>query len=222
MSHLKMDFANEAIAAGVAANASRFTLRCVNNSASNWVFYVYQRMPGQPYDIYSLAWLASPYALYPGSMMTFTWTLDTSFVWGSTGMLTPGVAFMTSGMQPCDANSRNMTIFNMNNNMPSFSPPTNDGRPGALSIMTAANIPSRVFSTGIGMSGQAVFAQQAMANVHQEFNASAPQYWIAASRQMQAGAVLSGDGGIAAPFNFQGTDSMTATLNMDNTWTINR
>lgn len=223
MSNLTMDFANEAIAANVAANGRRFTLKCVNNSSANWVFYVYQRMPDQQYDVYSLAWLASPYALFPGSMMTFTWSLDMSFVWGNTGMLMPGVMFTTSAMQPCDASGANMTTFSVDGNMPRLSPPVNSGQPGRLTILTAANVPNRIFSTGIGMSGQAAFAQQANANMHQIYNASAPQFWIAAGRQMQVGTVLSDNGNMATQVSFPaGVDSLTATLNMNNTWSISQ
>lgn len=219
---MKMDFANHEQVAGVASNASMFRLTCSNNSTYPWIFYIYQTMPGQPSDIFSLAWFASPYRMSPGSRITFTWTLDNSFVWGNSGTLSPGVTFMASQIISANANGANMTVFSMDNNTPHFSTPVNGGQPNSLTIDAAGNVPNGVFSTGIGMSGQATFVQQARANMRQVYSASTPTYWVAAASQMQMGTVLPGSSNMAAKFAFQpGREDLSATLNPDNTWTIN-
>lgn len=221
MSHLTMDFGKDETAAGVAANASMFSLTCRNNSMSSWVFYMYQTMPNQMPEVFSLAWFASPYRIAPGTMITFTWQTDHCFVWGNTGMLVPGVTFMASQVMPCDPNGANATTFSMDDNTPQFSTPVNGSQPNSLSITAAASVPNGIFSTGIGMSGQATFIQPARPNMRQLYVTPPPTYWIAAASQMQMGAVLSDSDHMAARVNFQpGNSKMTATLNPDNTWII--
>jgi len=222
MSHLKMNFGNSELIAADASNASTFNLTCKNNSTSSWVFYVYQTMPNQQYGVFSLAWLAAPYKIAPGAMITFNWTLDTYFVWGSTGMLAPGVNFMASEMQPGDPSGNNMITFSAGNNNPHFSNPVKGGQPGTLVIDESGDISMRnTYATGVGMSRQATFVQQAMANTRQQYEVSTPTYWLAAAAQMQTGAVLSGSSNMAVQFAFQGgANERTATLNADNTWTI--
>jgi hypothetical protein len=53
-----------------------YSLTCWNRSAGSWYFYLYQRLPGQQADdIFSLAWMTSPYKVGVNSFITFVWML---------------------------------------------------------------------------------------------------------------------------------------------------
>ncbi len=214
MSNLKLDFATEA------EGTTLYRINCINNSTANLIFYVYQTMPSQPSNVFSLAWLASPYKLGLGYKISFTWSVDYSFVWGNTGTLTPGVNFYASQRMSCSPTGPNMSTFSLDNFNPQLSTPVTGGQVGSLTIHGASNVPNMVFSTGIGMSGYGVFAQQALANVTQLYTPT-PNYWIAAANNMQAGQVLGQWVNLASPFSFPpNMYTANATLNPDNTWTI--
>jgi len=215
MTNAKLNFA-----AASAASSTLYTLKCTNNSTTDWVFYVYQTMPNQPSDIFSLAWFASPYKISVGSSISFIWGIDYSFVWGNTGTVAPGVSFSASGIQPCSLTGANMTTFSLNNNAPQLSTPVPGGQAGSLTINEASNVPNNVFSTGIGMSGYGTFVQQAYTNTTQVYTPQ-PKYWIAAANQMQMGVVLAQTVSQTANFAFANNIyTANAVLNPDNTWTI--
>lgn len=198
-----------------------YTLRCVNNSVVNWVFYIYQRMPQQPGDIFSLAWFASPYKISPGSYVEFDWSIDYSFVWGNTGVLLEGINYIAGGIKPCSLTGNNQTTFSLDDNAPQLSDPTPGGQPGSLRVNIAGNVPNQMFATGIGMSGHGTFVQQALMNSSQVYTLEEPKYFVAAATQMQMGAVLPETITGAAEFKYPiNVYKLTATLGADNRWTI--
>ncbi|MDO5969866.1 hypothetical protein Q4Q35_08600 [Flavivirga aquimarina] len=214
MNHLRMSFANES------STGTPYKLVCKNNSSVPWVFYVYQTMPSQPSDIYSLAWFASPYKISPGSSITFEWSIDYSFVWGNTGTIKPGITYDASGLKDCDPNGANMTTFSTDDNAPQLSDPVTGGQAGSLTINEAANVPNSTYSTGIGMSGQGSFVQQALTNATQVYTPE-PKYWIAAATQTQMGEVLAQN--IAGSEEVKFTTNvytLYATLGDDQKWTV--
>jgi rhizosphere induced protein len=213
MSHLKMNFAT-------ALDSTQYNLVCTNHSSTDWVFYVYQTMPNQPREIFSLAWFASPYKIASGNKITFSWGIDYSFVWGQTGTVAPGVLFSASGVKPCSLTGANQTTFSLDNNAPQLSTPTTGGQAGSLTIKEAPNVPNSVFSTGIGMSNHGTFVQQAYANTTQVYTPE-PKYWIAAANQMQMGVVLAQTVTQAMDFAFpSNVYTLYADLGEDNTWVI--
>ncbi|AUP80209.1 protein RhiA [Flavivirga eckloniae] len=214
MSHLRMNFANEA------TEGTPYKLVCKNDSTVPWVFYVYQTMPSQPSDVFSLAWFASPYKLSPGSTITFDWTIDYSFVWGNTGTVSPGVNYQAGGSKSCSLTGPNMTTFSTDDNAPQLSNPVPGGQAGSLTINEASNVPNGTYSTGIGMSGQGTFVQQALTNATQVYTPE-PKYWIAAATEMQMGVVLAQNIAQTAEIDFpNNTYTMYATLKSDQTWNI--
>jgi hypothetical protein len=214
--HLKMSFADEA------SSGTSYNLVCQNNSSVPWVFYVYQTMPKQPSDVFSLAWFASPYKISPGSKMSFKWDINYSFVWGNTGTVTPGVIYDAGGIKSCSLTGANQTTFSLDNNAPQLSTPTQGGQEGSLTVNQASNVPNNVFSTGIGMSGQGSFVQQALQNAPQVYTPT-PKYFIAAATQMQMGMVLAqtitGSEQVAFPTNVY---TMYATLGDNQLWTVSQ
>ena len=166
-----------------------YTLECINNSVADWVFYIYQKMPQQPRQVFSLAWFASPYKISPGSHIEFDWSIDYSFVWGNSGIVQPGVNYNAGGSKPCSLTGNNQTTFSLDDNAPQLSEPTTGGQAGSLTVNQAGNVPNLMFATGIGMSGQGTFVQQALQNAPQVYTPE-PIYYVAAATQIQMGIVL--------------------------------
>ena len=197
-----------------------YSLECINDSVATWTFYVYQKMPNQPSDVFSLAWFASPFRIAPGNSITFSWSIDYSFVWGSTGELQPGVRFNASGVVPAELTGKNLTTFTVIDGAPQFEPPTTGGERGSLTINEDVSVPNQGFSTGIGMSGQGTFVQQALQNTTQIYT-PIPKYFVAAGTQIQMGQVLTSTVTMDAEVEFPpNVFKLTATLGDDNLWSI--
>ncbi len=220
------------------SSGTKYTINCTNNSNSDWFFFIYQRMTEQSDDVFSTAWLCSPYKIAPSSSIDFTWTIDYSFVWGETGELIPGVKFAASGSVDCNPDLKNETHFNLNDDAPQFTTPIQDSSSqGSLIINQASNVPSSTFTTGIGMSGSGTFVQQAQPNTKQIYiPETSGAYYIAAADKMQQGTILSpaiiGNEEItqsailleitsSKKFEFKyNCYSVNAILQSDNTWKI--
>lgn len=202
------------------SNGTNYSLTCKNNSSIAWTFYMYQKLPVQPSQIFSLAWLTSPYKIAPNSKIKFQWSIDYTFVWGNTGILQPGVTYDAGGSYPCSPNGSNLTNFNISDNTPQLTVPTPGGTSGSLTILEGSTFPNGIFSTGIGMSGQGTFAQQALTNTTQIYTPK-PIYYIAAANSMQSGCVLeqtvSQTGEVDYPMNIY---DLTATFGDNQQWTI--
>ncbi len=214
MNHLSMNFAS------AAAQGNTYTLTCTNKSSASWIFYVYQTMPSQPSQVFSLAWFASPYKIAPGASITFQWSINYSFVWGNSGIVTPGVTFTAGQSVPCSITGANKSTFSMENNTPNLSAPVTGGQVGSLTVLEDSSVPNNTFATGIGMSGVGTFVQQALANTTQVYTPT-PLYWIAAATQMQMGVVLAQTISQTAQVSFPtNVYNMNAVLGSNNVWTV--
>ncbi len=127
-------------------------------------FYIYQRLYAQPHNIYSLAWLASPFKLPNGSTITFTWRDEFSFVYEDMPRLLPRLNCRPEESIPCDLPDRNYTIFDMENEQPFFSVPFKDEKLRDLAIEIGQGIQKNKYSIGISKSGSALFMQEALPN----------------------------------------------------------
>ena len=201
----------------------KYSIKCVNNSAASWYFYIYQRMLNQADSgIYSMAWMASPYKLSVQSYITFTWSADYSFFWFDTGALQPNVIPFAGGIQDAALPLANYTAFDVKNDTPQLAVPTGSDVQDQFSILPGADIPNGVFSTGIGMSGFATFVQQSFINVMQSFGTNA-SFWVAAStNQVNVNQVLvQTDSLNSISFSFPSNIySLTAVLQANNTWIL--
>jgi rhizosphere induced protein len=162
------------------ANGTKYSLTCVNNSNELWTFFVYQRLPNQPEQMFSLVWFASPYSIAPRDQITFEWQLNYNFMWANTGVLQPGVMFDADEKKDCSPAGTNDTTFSLVSNPPTLSTPVVAQPAGNLIIHEGLNIPNSIFSTGIGMSGHGTFAQQAWPNTQQIYTPT-PIYYVAAA-----------------------------------------
>ncbi|MFT4928068.1 MAG: hypothetical protein ACI8WB_004183 [Phenylobacterium sp.] len=205
------------------AEIQKYTLKCTNNSTADWTFYVYQKMPNQAKEIFSLAWFASPSKIaLGGSHIQFDWTIDYSFVWGRSGIVIPGVDFSAGGEVPCTPSGDNLTTFGVEDGTPRLSPAVSGGEADILTVKVASNVPNQTYSAGIGMSGQGAFAQQALQNTTQLYTLE-PKYYIAAASSMQSGAVLAQTINDAKEVKFpSGVYDLYASIGEDNQWTISR
>lgn len=197
-----------------------YSLTLVNNSAQPWILYVYQTFPEQTSDIFSLAWLASPYQIVPKAQITFKWEINYTFLWGQTGFLQPGVSFEAGMAIPAHPEAGDTTKFSVTPG-PNLTPAQTGGATGTLTIYDQSDVPNSKFSVGIGMGDAGTFATQAGTNLKHVFTPT-PSYWVAAGIDQQVGTVLdiqtvTQTAPVVYPDNVY---SLTATLEDDNTWTI--
>jgi hypothetical protein len=197
-----------------------YSLKMVNGSSLPWVFFVYQKLPNQPNDIFSLAWLASPYKIVPGGYITFTWSIDYTFVWGQTAQLIPGVVFTAGQSVPADPNGNNLTTFS-GGDEPQLSAAIAGGPSGSLTINDDSTVPVSGFSVGIGMGDTGTFVTLAGPNLTHQFTPT-PSYFVAAGSDQQIGTVLDIKTVTQTAEAKYGVNiySITATLGSDNQWSF--
>lgn len=212
-------------------SGTTYTLRVINDSDSLWDMCVYQVDPdiGVP-KVMSLAWFTKP--AMPTTTVTFTWTVDYSFIWCETGQLIPGVYFDASQHWPADpkvvrastpAIAGNQIGFTDDKGAFTFtSTETPGAREGSLYVNQDGTIPPNKVSVGLGMSGAGTYAVQGKPNVHLNFTPH-PVYWLAAGT-FTTGEVLdmgeiNNPVAITFPVN---TYSLTATLDQSDLWTVNQ
>lgn len=192
-----------------------YQLRIVNNSQQAGNFVIFQQQP----NTQALAWLTK-YA-YPQTNVTFNWTLDYDFVWSETGQLTPGVVVEVGQITSATPEQNQITLsYDLQNHAFFFQNQTQGGDPSTLNLLTDGSVPSGAASVGMGMSGAATFLVQAGPNMHYTFTPH-PNYWLVFSNTMQQGEVIVTESlsplEIVFPPN---VNSMTVTLNMDQSWTV--
>jgi rhizosphere induced protein len=192
------------------------TLR--NQSTLSWIFYLYQKMPGQSSGFFSLAWFASPFVITVGNWIRFEWQTNYNFVWGATGKLVPGVTFSAGGEIDADPIVANTTTFSAQPG-PNLSAAVQAPPAGSLVIRDANDVPQDTFAVGIGMSGAGTYAVQASPNLAHQIT-PVPSYWVAAAANMKVGTALDIQTitltvEVEFPVN---VFSKTLTLNADNTW----
>jgi rhizosphere induced protein len=196
-----------------------FTINFINNSNSSGSFCVFQQnRNGQNPGIFPLAWLAQP--AYPQARVSISWNIEHYFFWAKTGELMPGVIFNAGEAIPTNLSNDNAITLTKRDNNYLFTDQRSGYQQGAVSVTADQNMAFHQASIGIGMSGSATAAIQAMPNMTYVFTPR-PEYWVTFG-QVQQGEVLNPDGlndvaSIEFPY---GIFSMNATLNADNSWTI--
>lgn len=210
--------------------ATQYSLTVVNDSTNFVDMCMYQVDPdiGVP-NVLSLAWFSKP--AEPTTTVTFTWTVNYSFIWSETGTLQPGVTFNASQNWPADPSVVGVSSPSKAGNQIGFSDPqggaytftstaTQGAKVGTLYIAEDPTIPLKQASVGIGMSGSGTFAVQAQPNQYLTFTPH-PIYYLAAGTYQQ-GEVLD-IGAVNNPVSIQfptGVFAQTAVLQEDNTWKV--
>lgn len=200
--------------------ATTYNLIFKNNSDQVGDICVYQTDPNikDPY-VMSLAWYAK--RTNPDVTDKFTWTIDYCYVWDETGELIPGVTFEASQTVGGDLKENNSIEFTKENGAYQFDNLVTDkDYNGTLHIQCDDTVPPKEAAVGIGMSGAGTFVRQAEPNMGFSFTPH-PQYWVTFGNFEQGQVIditqISQVGQVQFPPNVY---SMTATLNADNTWTV--
>jgi hypothetical protein len=206
-----------------------YSLTVYNKSSYSGNVIVYQGLPKsniQPEQIVPLAWLSEG---IEGSstgvginQVKFDWTIDYGFVWSKTGVLQPGVDFVAGGSVETTTISPgkgNKVAFGKGNQQYTFSNQTN-GSDGKLEIDTLTSVVPNDASIGVTMSGNGVFAVQALPQFSYWFLPH-PTYSIALgnyeSGQVMDLASLSAQQEIQ--FDGAATD-IILTYNSDGSWSV--
>lgn len=156
----------------------------------------------------------------PHEHVTFTWTLDYSFVWAVTGALQPGILVQPGQSWPADLDSGNEVTLAPSGNSYTFTNPTAGPQPGVLGIYVDGPVPPNTLSVGIAIAQQPTNLMQAQSHVHHRFAPQA-QYWIAFGNFPQGvivdASTIDNPAQIVFPAN---VFSMNATLSVNGTWTV--
>lgn len=196
-----------------------FTINFINNSGSSGNCCVFQQNHNsQGGGVFPLAWLAQRSS--PQARVSISWNTEYYFFWAKTGALMPGVIFNAGQAIGTDLSNGNAITLTKRDNNYLFIDQRPGNQQGTLSVTADGNMASNQASIGIGMSGSATVAMQAMPNMNYMFTPR-PEYWVTFG-QLQQGQVLdSGRINDAARIEFPyGIFSMNATRNADNSWTI--
>jgi len=199
---------------------AQYKLILVNNSTEPGNLIIYQTLGNTPTSD-TLAWF-SKYA-YPGTQISFQWdSTDFDFVWSGGGQIVPGMVFEASQVVPANLQTSNEITFSYDSaNQVFFFKDQQQGQPNLFTIREDATLPANAAAVGIGMSGKASFAVQAQPNMTVAINVNNLEYWVTFGTVQQGEffeiAQLLDPVQIQFPVN---VNSLTVTLNPDNTWSI--
>lgn len=200
---------------------SQLQLILTNNSPNAGNIVVYQQL-GSETSTNPLAWFSK--YVYPNTQVSFSWDpTDYDFVWAGTGKITSGVVFDASQVVPAKLGSTNQITLSYDsvNHVFFFNHQTAGQQPNVFTILEDGSLPADAASVGIGMAGRATFALQAMPNLTVQISPTNATYWVTFGI-VQQGEFFTAET-LLAPVQVQfpvNVNSMTVTLNPDNTWTV--
>ena len=200
---------------------AQLQLILVNNSLNPGNLVVFQQVGSGP-STDPLAWFSK--YVYPNTQVSFSWDpTDYDFVWAGTGKITSGVVFDASQVVPAKLGTANQITlsYDSSNHVFFFNHQTAGQQENVFTILEDASLPANAAAVGIGMAGRATFAVQAMPNMNVQFNPTNAGYWVTFGT-IQQGEFFTSETTLT-PVQVQfpvNVNSMTVTLNADNTWTV--
>lgn len=200
---------------------AQLQLILVNNSLNAGNLVVYQQHGSEP-STNSLAWFSK--YVYPNTQVSFSWDpTDYDFVWAGTGKITSGVVFDASQVVPAKLGTASQITLSYDslNHVFFFNHQTAGQQEGAFTIVEDGSLPANAAAVGIGMAGRAIAAVQAMPDMEVQFSPGSAMYWVTFGT-IQQGEFFTAET-LLAPVQVQfpvNVNSMTVTLNPDNTWTV--
>lgn len=202
---------------------AEYKLILVNNSTQPGNLIIYQTLgQTQMPPSYTLAWF-SKYA-YPGTQLSFQWDpTDFDFVWSGTGEIAPGVVFQAAQVVPANLqNSNQITLaYDGTNHVFFFKDQQQGQQQGMFTILEDSSIPPNGAAVGIGMAGNATVAIQAQPNMNVQMTATGLKYWVTFGNIQEGEFFSAGQTVTPAEITFPpNVNSMTVTLNPDNTWSV--
>ena len=200
-----------------------YSLTVINNSElTRPTFAVFAKLPADSsYDTLSTAWLTQPINAH--SQYVFTWDITWGFVWSAQGT-GAGYQWSASGKLPANPVSQSgcAASFSYNGDF-QLTPDLHDPSGDKLWITDAPNIPlpsKQKSSVGVTLGGSPACVTDAGPNLGQTFTLH-PTYYINSGSYVQGQMV---DGSSVTAFQqlayTGGNTALTATLNPDNTWTV--
>ncbi|MCU1347381.1 MAG: hypothetical protein JWO56_411 [Acidobacteria bacterium] len=199
---------------------SQLQLILVNNSPNAGNLVVYQQLGPQRPQL-PLAWFSK--YVYPQTQVSFSWDpSDYDFVWSGTGQIQSGVVFEASQVVPANLTTKNQITlaYDPVNHVFYFKSQTAGRQAGTFTINQDDTIPLNGAAVGIGMAGRASFAVQAVPAVTLQIVPDIT-YWVTFGTIQQSAFFIAET--FVAPVQAafpQNVNSMTVTLNPDNTWTV--
>ncbi|HXO30201.1 MAG TPA: hypothetical protein VOA80_22835 [Thermoanaerobaculia bacterium] len=199
--------------------ADTYTLTFVNHSTNQGDVCLYQADPGLGVPgAVSTAWMVKP--SFPGTETVFHWQTQYEFVWGEPGNLKPGATFVAMNRHGAEVGSSNLIAFDKRDGSYGFF----DQGPGPdasrLVVQVRGGVSPGQVAVGIGMSGMAIYAVQAMPNMTYTFSPH-PTYWIAFGGFAPGEVLDTQKIHLPAQVSFPaGIFAMTAELTPDNSWTV--
>ena len=197
---------------------TNYQLTVQNDSFNTGSICVYQTVPKQDKNLLSLAWFSK--TCHPGTKVKFGWSIDYSFCWSESGVLTPGVVFDATEMKEADPAdpSNNATGFSKKDGAYLFTPTQRHPSDGCLGVYLDNTVAHGEAAVGVGMGGHAAFAAVASPNYDMTFSPH-PQYWVVFGTFTE-GEVMdlnrcTRSCNVKFPTNVY---SKTITLKDDNTW----
>lgn len=196
----------------------QYTIVFQNNSSMAAAACLYQTGAGLtvPGTVHSVAWLTKTAA--PTTKIVFQWSTDYYFFWAESGKLGEGA--MLTGSQMWQVGTLNQVTLTHASGYYTFSSQIAGADSKNFYIAQDKTIPANMAAAGLGMAGQATFAVQAQPNFTLVFNPT-PSYFIAFGNytvgQVLDPATIFNAAALVFPANIF---SLAATLNADNTWTI--
>ncbi len=208
-------------------SATTYSVRFTNNSPNTGTVCLFQTVPHTKMS--SLAWMG--FSSAPGTTFLFQWSIAYLWAWG---MGTVAASKVLTASQSCgaDPDGKNHVTLSCATGACAFNEPTAHPGSRTLVVNTDATVP-RTAWLGFGMDTGPTLVAQAQPNWSWSM-APDPSYWIVFG-DYTVGEVLDLDlipnfndqrvqvGGTseAARLTFPtGLTARTATLNADNTWTI--
>ncbi len=200
---------------------TQYTLNCINNSQISGSFAIFQKAPPLTVapNVFSLAWFARPTA--PKTQVSFTWSVEYSFVWSETGVLKPGINFSASQVLAADPYAQNMVLLGLDNyGATRFDKLSSNGTPGSLTIQQLSTVVPDRTSVGVGMSGSGTYAIQAAPNMTAVFSPH-PNYWVLFGNYTTGDVMDIEDISGAVEVTYGGSlANRTATLGLNNIITV--
>ncbi len=199
---------------------SQLQLILINNGKNPGNLVVYQQT-GNQVASNRLAWFSK--YVYPSTQVSFSWDpQDLDFVWSGTGQIQSGVVFEASQVVPANlATSNKITLsYNGTEHVFFFNGQTAGEPTGVLIINQDSTLPANAAAVGIGVAGRATFAVQAQSNMMLQVTYK-PTYWVTFGT-VQQGEFFTIESTLT-PIQVEfpaNVNSMTVTLNADNTWTV--
>jgi rhizosphere induced protein len=167
-----------------------------------------------------VVWL-SKYA-YPGTQVRFTWDdNDYCFVWAGAAKVSPGVILDVSQVVPTALNQGNLIgiSYDAANRTFFFNHQQDGPQQGMLYVRADQTLPVSAVAVGIGMAGKPTAVVPAQPNMNYSFQPR-PDYRLAFGALTQS-EVVDPETLPTHPISFPpNVYALTATLNADNTWTV--